>query len=269
MQKRCSRPSDPVSSYSGHSGEDAACRPLIEVFGTRPKRFDLLMRGAGIAGVGRDDFVVEAGCAYGAAALFLAGSLGCRVLGVDCDARQIAVAVKTLDRVGATGVSFAVGRAEGLPLNGETVDFIVSEASFSLLADKARAAAEYGRVLKPGGQVIMNDFIVRGHVDEALRRQMRYIPCFAGVRSGRSYQDIFERAGFATRTVTDTSSELIKTALWISKAYGGKPADISRILASLMGGPPAEGCTPNELVCKEFLRQARLAYAQLIFMKET
>lgn len=199
----------------------------------------------------------------------MADTFGCRVLGVDSDGEQIAVARESLREELRSHVSFAVGLAEDLPLAPEQADAVVSEAAFSLITNKERAAAEYRRVLKPGGRIIIIDFIVRASVDEDVRRKMNYIPCFAGVQSMEAYRDVFERAGFITRTAVDESKELIATSLWLSKAYQVKPGDLSRIFAHLLRRQPLDGGNDrDETACREFFRQARLGYARMVFEKE-
>jgi ubiquinone/menaquinone biosynthesis C-methylase UbiE len=242
---------------------------LIEVFGMRPKRFDLLKRGAETVGVGEGDLVLEIGCAHGAGALFLTESFGCRVLGLDCNCDYIAAAQKVLRTKGHAGSSFMVGQAENLPLESGRVDLIVCEASFSLLTDKSRAVAEYLRVLKPGGVVIINDFTIRSRLDDDMREKMSFIPCFAGVQSTHAYREVFEQAGFTTHTVADEYKEIIATTLWISKAYGSRPADLARVFVELLSGGSGNAvCKADEASCKNFFRQARLGYAQLIFVKK-
>jgi ubiquinone/menaquinone biosynthesis C-methylase UbiE len=272
MQKKCFKPSDlfPVHpACCGSSRIEAERKPLIEVFGSRPKRFDLLRHGAEMVGIGEKSFVLEVGCAQGAGALFLAESFGCRVLGVDCNGDYIAVAQEVLRKREYANASFMIGRAESLPLENGQVDSIVSEASFSLLADKPRAVAEYWRVLRPGGFVIINDFTIRSIPDEDMRKKMDFIPCFAGVQSVHMYRDIFEQAGFSTQVVSDEYKEIISTTLWIGKAYGSKPADLARVFVELLNDGSGKGvCNASESDCRDFFHQVRLGYAQLIFVKD-
>jgi ubiquinone/menaquinone biosynthesis C-methylase UbiE len=228
-----------------------------------------LEKGAERVGLSHRDVVVEIGCAYGAGTRFLAEKYGCRVLGVDCSNEQITAAVQNTPEEKYANASFLLANAQRLPLESDSVDVVVSEAAFSLVADKARAAEEYWRVLKKGGHVIVNDFTIRNRIDKYLRRQMSYIPCFAGVQQSFDYQILFEQAGFTTSVVTDASKDLIKATLWISKAYKSKPVNISAVFAGLLG----ERCSgvdgsPDEKACSLFFRQARLGYVQLIFIKK-
>ena len=97
--------------------------PLIEFFGLRPGRFDLLRRGVEIAGITKQSFVVEVGCAYGAGSFFLAEEMGCQMLGVDRNDAYMADAKQSARARGLKNIEFVIGYAEKLPLkNGCEVD---------------------------------------------------------------------------------------------------------------------------------------------------
>lgn len=56
------------------------------------------------------------------------------------------------DKAGLSGkVRFHLGDAERLPLPGNTFDALVCECAFCTFPGKAAAAAEFARVLRPGG----------------------------------------------------------------------------------------------------------------------
>ena len=54
-------------------------------------------------------------------------------------------------------VRFHLGDAERLPLPDNTFDALVCECAFCTFPDKATAAAEFARVLRPGGRVGIAD----------------------------------------------------------------------------------------------------------------
>ena len=243
-------------------------KPLIEVFGSRPGRFSLLKQGIEKVGLTRNDFVVEVGCAQGDGAFFLHENTGCRVLGLDCEEKYIARARQNQQQNGRTRVLFTVARAECLPIEPNTVDLVVGEASFSLLPDKISAVRGFWRALKPGGHVIINDFSIKNQINGELRRRMSYIPCFAGVGRNADYGEAFEENGFTTLSISDESKELIRTALWIGKAYHRQSMDLSGVFAELMSGDVNTGTfNAHASDCREFFRLARLGYVQAIFRK--
>ncbi len=68
---------------------------------------------------------------------------GCRAVGLEADSRLVALA-------SACGLSVSHGQAERLPFASASFDGVVCEVVIPY-TDEARAIAEIGRVLKPGG----------------------------------------------------------------------------------------------------------------------
>ena len=60
----------------------------------------------------------------------------------------------------ASGKVRFLGDAERLPLPDNTFDALVCECAFCTFPDKATAAAEFARVLRPGGRVGITDVTV-------------------------------------------------------------------------------------------------------------
>jgi len=51
-----------------------------------------------------------------------------------------------------------IGEAENIPMEGSSVDIVFSRAAFFLATDHKKALAEFQRVLKPGGRIILMDY---------------------------------------------------------------------------------------------------------------
>lgn len=84
------------------------------------------------------------------------------VLGLDMSDAYIAHARRHLR--GRSRASFAVGKAEAIPLPDNSQDAVTSIFLFHELPPKVRrlALAEFARVLKPGGRLILLDSLQRG-----------------------------------------------------------------------------------------------------------
>ena len=102
------------------------------------------------------DVVLDAGCGTGLlafGALDLVGDTG-RVIGVDVSAdaldevRRIAADIGVGERL-----ELRVGSVLDLPLPAATVDAVVDRSVLIYIEDKAAAAREYTRVLRPGGRL--------------------------------------------------------------------------------------------------------------------
>jgi len=99
-------------------------------------------------------FVVDVGCGRGQASLQLAARFGYRVLGIDPTPRQPRPGEDAgIDDVARDLVQFAQGKAEAIPAEDASVDLLWCRESL-MFADLAAAAAEFNRVLRPGGHVL-------------------------------------------------------------------------------------------------------------------
>ena len=102
--------------------------------------------------------VIDAGCGEGQHAIGLARRFGFTVAGFDPVRRQVerARAAAGQDGPGGlTGPVFAVGRAEQLPVRGGAADLIWCRDMLVHVSDLREVFAEFGRVLRPGGRVLM------------------------------------------------------------------------------------------------------------------
>jgi SAM-dependent methyltransferase len=94
---------------------------------------------------------VDVGCGDGRHTFELADRFGFAVVGVDPVPRHIELAGATL----RPGVRFQLGTAEALPLESGTVDLVWCRDVLAHVADLDRAYAEFRRVLRPGGRVLV------------------------------------------------------------------------------------------------------------------
>lgn len=76
------------------------------------------------------------------------------LFGVDLSFPMLSVAREKL----APWVKLLVGRAEALPLDEKRFDVVVTANSFHYFADPRAALREIGRVLRPGGELVLTDW---------------------------------------------------------------------------------------------------------------
>ena len=106
----------------------------------------------------RTKTILEAGCASGKSACYLARTFGCRVVGVDLLPGMVERARERGRREGVEGrVEFRVGDAQALPFEDDTFDIVMGEFIIGLVTDKQKALSEYRRVAKPGGVIGLNE----------------------------------------------------------------------------------------------------------------
>jgi ubiquinone/menaquinone biosynthesis C-methylase UbiE len=103
--------------------------------------------------------VVDVGCGPG----YLLGEMGkrfpgIRLVGIDISEEMVGRARANMVSWGlGERADFRRGEAAALPFEASSQDFIVSTLSLHHWSDPAKALAEFHRVLKPGGQVLVMD----------------------------------------------------------------------------------------------------------------
>jgi len=162
-----------------------------------------------LLGLSPDSLVLDAASGNGTSAVCLAQRFGCRVVGVDLSAENVARATAEAARLGlADRLRFEMGDAEELPLNESAVDAIICECAFCTFPDKPRAAKEFARVLKPRGSVGLSDITRSPGPTEELSDLMSWVACLADARPAESYSRWLDDAGFSHAVVENHDGAL-------------------------------------------------------------
>ncbi len=100
--------------------------------------------------------ILDLGTGTGAVALLACTQVGPNghVLAVDISSEMIAIACARAEALSLGNLAFAVGRAEAIPDEDASSDAILASLSIMYVIDRAAAAREIARVLRPGGRFI-------------------------------------------------------------------------------------------------------------------
>lgn len=134
---------------------------LVDTFLFRGKLRELRQRTADLAGIRSGEKVLDVGCGTGTLAIEVQERVGAagRVFGVDPGAQQVARARSKAARRNLP-IEFGLGVIERLGFADQTFDVVLASLMMHHLPDelKRQGLSEIGRVLKPGGRLVIADF---------------------------------------------------------------------------------------------------------------
>ena len=172
---------DPSSAFHFHRGPQYAAEMLgydARALAALPAESTASFAGVAnphrIAAIPSGATVVDIGCGAGMDLLLAARAVGPngRSIGVDMTdsmAERARAAARTL---GATQVEVRIGDALDLPVESDSVDFVISNGVLNLAPDKGKAFSEVARILKRGGQFLYGDIVVANELAESIRRDI-------------------------------------------------------------------------------------------------
>ncbi|MBW1603484.1 methyltransferase domain-containing protein [Streptomyces sp. JJ66] len=160
----------------------------------------LTRRLADALGLRAGQRVLDVASGRGTTALLLARTHGVHVDGVDYAPAHTALAQGAARAAGlADRTRFTTGDAEQLPYPAGGFDAVVCECALCTFPDKARAAAEFARVLRPGGRVGLTDVTADpARLPAELTGLAARIACVADARPLAEYGRVLADAGLRT-----------------------------------------------------------------------
>lgn len=122
-----------------------------------------------------------------------------RVIGVDMTPEMLARARTNAERLGIGNVEFRQGLIEALPVEGSSVDVILSNCVINLAPDKSAVFKEAFRVLKPGGRLVVSDMVAKEELSREIRENPQlWASCIGGALPEEEYLETIRKAGFPT-----------------------------------------------------------------------
>jgi arsenite methyltransferase len=245
----------------GRSGQDAFCDPVtsnlydVAQEGEVPDTAIRASLGCGnptaLAELKPGEVVLDLGSGGGIDVLLSARRVGPtgKAFGLDMTDEMLALAGENKRKSGLTNVEFVQGEIENIPLPDNSVDVIISNCVINLSGDKDRVLKEAFRVLKPGGRFAVSDVVVRGHVPDAIKKNMElWVGCVAGALSDEEYVAKLAEAGFENVGIEPTRVYSVEDARGF---LSGRGLDMDALAGEVEGkfisafvraSKPASGC---------------------------
>lgn len=159
----------------------------------------------------RGEHLLDVASGRGISAIHLARSFGCSVVGVDVSADNVVTASRAASDQGLSNyASFLEGDAERLPVADRAFDAVVTECAFCTFPDKPLAAAEFARVLRPGGRLGLTDLVRSGPLPAELSSLAAWVACIGDARPVEEYLALLENAGLRIDRVERHDSALVE-----------------------------------------------------------
>ena len=141
----------------------------------------------------------------------LVGASG-RAIGVDATPEMIWRARETKSKYGDkyANAEFRLGEIEHLPVESNSVDYVISNCVINLSPDKLAVFRESFRVLREGGVFAVADVTLQKEIPEEARNDMdSWSACIAGALTDKEYERLLSIAGFGAAEITHVSDSNI------------------------------------------------------------
>lgn len=142
------------------------------------------------------DRVLDVAGGTGTSAVYLARRFGVAVTAIDYSAANVAATQEAARQAGVeTLVDAREGDAECLPCADGSFDAVICECAFCTFPNKAAAAAEFARVVRPGGRVGLSDLTRAGPLPADLHTLLAWVACIADAQPTAGYRAYLHDAG--------------------------------------------------------------------------
>lgn len=126
-----------------------------------------------------------------------------KVIGVDMTDEMLEAARANAAKAGASQVELRKGVIEQLPVDDDSVDWVISNCVINLSTNKPAVFQEISRVLAPGGRFSVSDIVVLGLPESLRQHAVAYSACIGGAISESEYIAGLEAAGLSDVKVTE------------------------------------------------------------------
>ncbi len=150
------------------------------------------------------------------------------VIGLDMTDAMLEKAERNRRSMGVQNVSFRKGEMENMPVEGASVDVVISNCVINLSPDKTAVFRESFRVLRPGGRFVVSDVIRAGDAAGDANTEppeeasiADWCACIAGAIGEDAYVAGLREAGFVDVEIIGrkpyVTPELASATIWAVK----------------------------------------------------
>lgn len=159
-----------------------------------------------LADIRAGESVLDLGSGSGTDSFLAAAQTGPsgRVVGVDMTPAQLGKARRLAEAAGVTHVEFRDGRIEQPPVEGGSVDCVISNGVVNLAPDKDVVFRAAAAALRPGGRLALADIVTATDLPEGVTCDAAlWAACIGGAAQRDRYLAMIETAGFRVEAVRD------------------------------------------------------------------
>ncbi len=178
-------------------------------------------------GAVRADRVVDLGCGMGGSAIWLAGSTGCEVTGVNITSYQLEIARSAAGRAGVGAlVRFELADFADTGLPGGAYTMVWALESLVHAERKQDVLTEAFRLLAPGGRLLIAEYVLCDRASaDAADRDLLAAWCggwaMPGLLSESQYTEMLQRIGFTGIEMDDITEHVAPSLARIGRIAGG------------------------------------------------
>ncbi len=155
--------------------------------------------------VGEGETVLDLGSGGGIDCFIAADRVGKsgKVIGLDMTEEMIRKATRTAKENGYENVEFRFGKIEAMPVDTDSVDWVISNCVINLSPDKDAVFGEAYRVLRSGGHILISDVVAEDLPEEMREDISAWASCVAGAVPEDAYLGMIREAGFEQVEIVD------------------------------------------------------------------
>lgn len=176
-----------------------------------------------LAGIKKDDKVLDAGCGVGGSSLWLGSNIGCSAIGISLSQKQVNNANQTCRSLGLDSkVRFEKKDFTNTGYADNSFDVVWAIESVCHANDKSEFIKEAYRILKKGGRLIMADFFKKENLagnDAAIIHKWATgwaVPDFSTIKD---FDSKLKEEGFKELQIQDATEAIRPSAKRLYRAY--------------------------------------------------